>query len=181
MKITPFTLILLASVFLFPACTPRNEWTTHTVSDILENEPFYPYSFEYPSGWSIEEGNNHITLVSEKKLLTDIPDKLEAGQIIVGLSMNITMSPKEMVEMRADGLDDIISFDDTVSVELNGRPTAYKEGRHLETNDQVFFVAVDMGKNMRGLLTSRMAEGNLEKWRDTLMRIAESLHTLSPK
>ena len=175
MKNISFIPALLLALLLLPACTPRNEWATHTVSDILENEPFYPYSFEYPSGWTIEEGNNHFALVSEKKLLTDIPNKLEPGQIIVSLSMNITMSPEEMVDFRANWLDEIIGFGDTVSIELNGRPAAYKEGAHFETNDQSLFIAVDMGKNMRGLLTSRMAEGELETWREILMRIAESL------
>jgi hypothetical protein len=175
MKNTPVILILLVSVLLLPACTSQTEWTTHTVSDFVENESFYPYSFKYPSGWTIKEGNNHFALFSKKRLLTDVPDKLQPGQIIVTLSMNITMSPEEMVDFRADWLDEIIGFDDTVSIQMNGRPAAYKEGVHFETNDQSLFIAVDMGKNMRGLLTSRMAEGELETWRETLMRIAESL------
>ncbi|MBI5950924.1 MAG: hypothetical protein HY865_04655 [Chloroflexi bacterium] len=175
MKNIPFILILLISALLLPACASQNEWTTHSVSDFVENEQFYPYSFQYPSGWILKEGNNHFALFSKKRLLTDVPDKLQPGQIIVTLSMNTSMSPEKMVDFRADWLDEIIGFDDTISIQLNGRPAAYKEGTHFETKDESFFIAVDMGKNMRGLLNSRMAEGELEKWRETLMRIAESL------
>lgn len=136
---------------------------------------FRSYSFEYPANWAIEEGNNQISLVSHAKLLKDVPDKLEPGQIIVGLSMNINMLPEEMVNTRADSLNSIIRFDDSVSVELDGRPSVYKEGRHMESKDQIYILAVDMGQNMRGLLEGRMAEGELEKWREVLMRMAGSL------
>ena len=52
---------------------------------------------------------------------------------------------------------------------------AYIEGVQLETNDQAFFIAVDMGENMRGMLVSYMAEGELEIWRETLLQMAKSL------
>ena len=167
--------IFLIFLFLCPlsSCTPRNAWTTYTVDTA---EPvFRSYSFEYPANWTIEEGNNQISLVSHAKLLKDVPDKLEPGQIIVGLSMNINMLTEEMVNARADGLNSIIRFDDSVSVELDGRPSVYKQGSHTESKDQIFILAVDLGQNMRGLLTARTAEGELEKWREVMLRMARSL------
>jgi hypothetical protein len=176
MKPTSLILTLLLTLFLLSACTPRNEWTTYSVSEFLEKEPFLPYSFEYPSDWAfLDEGSNHIALASDKKLFKDVPDKLKPGQIIVKLSMNITMPPDEMVEIRADGMRDVFRFNDVVSFELNGRSAAYIEGSELEMNDQAFFIAVDIGENMRGLLVSYMADGELETWRETLMRMAKSL------
>jgi hypothetical protein len=70
---------------------------------------------------------------------------------------------------------DVFRFNDVVSFELNGRPAAHIEGSQLETNDQAFFIAVDMGENMRGLLVFYMAEGELEIWRKTLLQMAKSL------
>ena len=176
MKPISFILTLLLTLFLLPACTPRNEWTTYSVSEFLEKENFLPYSFEYPSDWAmIDTGSNHIALTSDKKLFKGVLDKLKPGQIIVKLSANTTMPPEEMIGWRADGMRDVFRFNDVVSFELNGRPAAYIEGVQLETNDQAFFIAVDMGENMRGMLVSYMAEGELEIWRETLMRMAKSL------
>ena len=168
--------LLLLALFLLSACTPKNKWATYSVSEFRPAENFLPYSFEYPSDWSIETGNNHISLVSNKKLRKDVPEKYKPGQITVGLSMNITMPPEEMMNTYADSLLSIIRFNDVVSIELNGHPAVYKEGTHLESNDQVFILAVDLGENMRGLMTARMAEGELEMQRDVLLTIAKSWH-----
>ena len=157
------------------ACRPQNDRTTYTVNEVSLNSNFLPYSFEYPSDWVIEEGVNHITFTSDAKLLTDVPDKLEPGQIIAGLSMNINMPPEETVDVYASTHQSVVEFSETISYEVNGRPAAYKEGTETESGDQLFLIAVDMGNNMRGFLTAKMAEGELVTWRDTLMKMAESL------
>ena len=171
MKTIRFHLILIA-VLLLGACTPKNEWATYSVDD---DPAFPPYSFEYPSSWTMDAGNNYIGFVSQKKLLKDVPKKLKPGQIIVGLSMNINMSPEKMVLTRTNGLDDIIQFSAPVAITLDGRPAVYQEGVNYETNDESLFIAVDVGRNMRVLLSSRMAEGELVLWRETLMRMVKSL------
>jgi len=171
MKTIHFFLIL-AVVLLCTACTPKNEWATYSVDD---DPAFPPYSFDYPSSWTMDAGNNYIGFVSKKNLLKDVPKKLKPGQIIVGLSMNINMSPEEMVLTRTNGLDDIIQFSAPVAITLNGRPAVYQEGVNHDTNDESLFIAADVGQNMRVLLSSRMAEGELELWRETLMRMVQSL------
>jgi hypothetical protein len=40
-------------------------------------------------------------------------------------------------------------------------------------------LAVDMGEQTRGLLTARMAEGELEKWEEVLFKLAGSLQVES--
>jgi hypothetical protein len=171
MKTIRIHLILIA-VLLLGACTPKNEWVTYSVDD---DPAFPPYSFEYPSSWTMDAGNNYIGFVSKKNLLKDVPKKLKSGQIIVGLSMNKNMAPEKMLLTRTNGLDDIIQFSEPVSITLDGYPAVYQEGVNYETNDESLFIAADVGQNMRILLSSRMAEGELELWRETLMRMAQSL------
>lgn len=164
--------MLFVIVLLFTACTPKNEWSTYTVD---YDAGILPYTFEYPSAWTMNPGNNYIGFVSKRNLLKEAPKKLKAGQIIVGLSMNINMSPEEMVTTRTNGLDDIIQFSDPVAITLDGRPAAYQEGINYETKDESLFIAVDVGQNQRVLLSSRMAEGELETWRETLLHMVKSL------
>lgn len=167
--------LLLFLVLLLAACAPRNEWTTYSVSDeeSVAADVFLPYTFSYPSHWTIEEGNNHIALVSHAKLLKDVPEKLKPGQIVVSMSMNINMSPEEMVQYRAGSLRGVIEFEDLVSTEIKGRPAAYQAGKD-PANDDFFILAVDVGHTMRALLVARMAEGELDVQRETLMTLAKS-------
>ena len=169
---TIYSSLLLVVILLFTACTPKNEWTTYTVD---YDAGILPYTFEYPSSWTMDPGNNHIAFFSKKKLSKDVPKKLKTGQIIVGLSMNINMSPEEMVVTRTNGLDDIIQFSAPVAITLDGRPAVYQEGVNYETKDESLFIAVDVGQNQRVLLSSRMAEGELETWRETLLHMVKSL------
>lgn len=172
MKTIRFPLIVLA-VLLLGACAPGNTWSTYSVDG---DATFPPYSFEYPSSWTTDDtGANYIGFVSDPDLLNDVPDKLKPGQIIVGLSLNINMAPEEMVLTRTDGLDDIIRFDAPVSITLDGRTAVYQEGVNIETKDDTLYIAVDLGQNVRGLLSSHMAEGELELWHETLTRMATSL------
>jgi len=159
-------------ICLLAACAPKNEWVTYSVD---YDAGILPYSFEYPSSWTMDAGNNFIGFVSEARLLKKVPEKLEPGQIIVGLSMNINMSPEEMVLFRSNWLEEIIKFDEPVSLLVDGRPVAYQEGVNFETKDETLLIAVDIGQNTRGLLSARMAEGELEIWRETLMRMVKSL------
>jgi hypothetical protein len=170
MKITRILFILIVILFL-SACAPTTAWETYSVEG---DTTFLPYSFDHPSSWTVDAGSNYIGFVSDSDLLTDVPKKLETGQIIVGLSMNINMSPEEMVLARSQGLDDIIRFEEPVSQMLDGRAVVYQTGINVETKDESLFIAVDLGHNMRGLLTSRMAEGELELWRETLLQIVKS-------
>ncbi|MFT3894738.1 MAG: hypothetical protein QM730_24170 [Anaerolineales bacterium] len=169
---TIYSSLLVLVALLFTACTPKNEWTTYTVD---YDAGILPYSFEYPSSWTMEPGNNHIAFFSKKKLSKDVPEKLKPGQIIVGLSMNISMAPEEMVLLRTEGLDDIIRFDDLISLTLDERPAAYQEGVLHDVNDEMLIIAVDVGQNQRVLLSARMAEGELETWRETLLHMVKSL------
>jgi len=171
MKTIHFSL-LLAVVLLSAACAPKNEWATYSVND---DPAFPPYSFEYPSSWTMDAGNNYIGFVSNKNLLKDPPKKLKTGQIMVGLSMNMNMPPEEMLLRRTNGLDAIIQFSAPVAITLDGYPAVYQEGVNYETKDESLFIAADVGQNMRVLISSRMAEGELELWRETLMRMVKSL------
>ena len=169
---TIYSSITLVVILFLSACAPKNEWTSHSVDN---DAGILPYTFEYPSSWTIDPGNNYIGFVSDADLLKDVPRKLKPGQIIVGLTMNITMEPEQMVLIRSEGLDDIIRFSDPVSFSLNGRPAVYQEGVNMESKDETLFIAADAGRNMRVLLTSRMAEGERTVWRETLMSMVQSL------
>lgn len=57
----------------------------------------------------------------------------------------------------------------------NNRPAASQNGVVVESGNQYVVIAVDMGENMRGLLTVNIAEGELDNWRETLMKMAASL------
>jgi hypothetical protein len=176
MKTIRFMIVLFLASLLLPACAPQIEWATYRAeTDTVVNPNFPPYSFDYPSDWVMEEGVNHITFVSNTGLLNEVPQKMEAGEIIVSMSMNISMPPEEMVEVDVPILRGVVEFDETVSFALNGRPAASIEGTEIGSNDQIFSVAVDMGDNMRGLLSAQMAEGELDLWRDALIKMAESL------
>jgi hypothetical protein len=164
--------VLMVVVLLFPACAPKNEWTTYTVD---YDAGILPYTFEYPSSWTMDAGNNYIGFVSKRSLLKDVPKKLKPGQIIVGWSMNINMAPEKMVLLRTQGLDDIIQFSTPVAITLDGRSAVYQEGVNYETKDESLFIAVDVGQNQRVLLSSRMAEGERELWRETLLHMVKSL------
>src|SRR5215211_2966662 len=175
-------LLLFVTLFFLSACAeinaadPGREWTAYrAASNSLVNPNFPAYSFEYPSYWIIEEGANSITFASEAKLLNDPPESLGAGQIIAGLSINEGLAPAEMVESYTSTLGSTLQFGETNLVRLNGRPAAYQEGLNPETSDAAFVLAVEMGEELRGLLTTRMAEGELEKWEEILFKMAESL------
>ena len=172
MKNIRFIHFLSVVIFLLTACGPKNEWVSYSVD---HDAGILPYTFEYPASWTMDAGNNHIGFVSDAKLLKKVPEKLGSGQIIVGLSMNINMSPEEMVLFRSKWLEEIITFSEPVSLLLDGRPVAYQEGVNVETKDETLLIAVDIGQNTRGLLSARMAEGELEVWRETLMRMVKSL------
>lgn len=177
-----FTLFVF--FFLLPACgagNTQNDWTVyHAKRDSLVNPNFPAYSFEYPSTWRLEESANHITLASDGKLLKDMPEKLHAGQILAGLSMNMDTSPEDMITGYESTLGSAIQFEDITSFIVNGRPAAYQVGTNSENGDQVFVLATDIGENTRGLLTARMAEGELDGWKDILFRIAQSLQVEAP-
>ncbi len=182
MKPIRLLLTLFLTLFLLPACGARNvgnaqnEWMVyHAASNSTVNPSFPPYSFEYPSDWTIDESANHITFASDAKLLKNVPEKLKSGQIIAGLSMNVNMSPEEMVSTYSCTLGSMIHFGNIISFFVNGHPAAYQEGVNPETGDQLFIVATDIGRNTRGLLTSRIAEGELELWKEILFQIAQSL------
>lgn len=164
--------LLLLVILLLGACAPKNAWSIYSVDD---DPAFPPYSFEYPSSWTMDAGNNYISFVSKKSLFNDAPKKLKSGEIMVGLSMNKDMPPEEMLLRRTKGLDTIIQFSAPVAITLDGYPAVYQEGINYETKDESLFIAADVGQNMRVLISSRMAEGELELWRETLMKIAESL------
>ena len=171
MKITRLLPVLLLFVHAVSACTPRAEWAQHAVHDM----GFPPYTFEYPANWQLEEGNNFSSLVSQKKLLDDVPKTLEPGQVIVGLTLNINMPPEEMVQYRIDSLTGFIHFEEIESTTLNGRPAAIAMGVQPESGDQILLIAVDLGQNNRALLSARTAAGDLETWRDTLYHIVNSI------
>ena len=171
MKITRLLSALLLLVHAVSACTPRAEWTQHAVND----KGFPPYTFEYPASWWLEEGNNFSSLVSQKKLLDDVPEKLEPGQVIVGLTLNINMPPEEMVQYRIDSLTGFIAFEEVASTTLNGRPAAMALGVQPDSEDQTLLIAVDLGQNNRALLSARTAAGEMETWRDSLYHIVNSI------
>jgi hypothetical protein len=162
-------------LFLLAACGPRNEWTTYTVNETQ----LTPYSFEYPADWMMEAGNDYFNLASDAKLSEGVHEKLKPGQILVSLTMNINMPPERMLDVSASMLQGAVEFKETVSIESNGRPAAYKDGTETKSGDQIFMIAVDMGKNMRGLLYAKMAKGELDRWRETLMKMAKSLRVNS--
>ena len=163
--------VLCLIVLPLLACTPADRWATHAVEDA----GFPPYTFEYPASWALEAGNNFTSLVSQKKLLNDPPEKMEPGQVIVGLTLNINMPPEEMVQYRIDSLQGFITFEEVTSLELNGRPAALTAGTQPDTHDQTFLLAVDLGGNNRALLSARLAAGELETWRETLYHIVNSI------
>ena len=171
MKTIHFSLILVV-ILLCTACAPKNDWVSYSVDD---DPAFPPYSFEYPSSWKMNAGNNHIGFVSQKKLFDDAPKKLKPGQIMVGLSLNKDMPPEEMLFRSTNGLDEIIQFSAPVEIIVDGYPAVYQEGVNYETNDESLFIAADVGQNMRVLISSRMAEGELELWRETLMSMVQSV------
>jgi hypothetical protein len=175
-------LLLIALVFslLFlsgcGAQTSQDAWIVYQAErDTLVNPSFPAYSFEYPSYWELEENANNLTFASEPSLLQDPPDKMEAGQIIAGLSINMNMPPEEMVETHTSGLGTPIQVEEPVSLRLNGRPAVYQQGTNPETGDVSFALAIDMGVETRGLLTARMAAGEFEKWEEVLFKMAGSL------
>jgi hypothetical protein len=100
---------------------------------------------------------------------------MKPDQILGSLTTNINMSPEEMVNFYASTHEGVILFKETVVLELNQRPAAYKEGTEVGEDGQIFLIAVDMGQNQRGLLVAKMAADQLDTWKDTLMKIAESL------
>ena len=173
--LTALSLLLV----LLSACgapTPGDAWTVYqAAADTLVNPAFPAYSFEYPSYWELEEAANNITFASEAKLLQDPPEKLEPGQIIAGLSINVDMPPEEMVESYTSGLGAKVEFEEAVSVRLNGRSAVYRQGVNSETGDVSFALAIDMGEETRGLLTARMVAGEFEKWEEILFKMAGSL------
>jgi hypothetical protein len=168
-------LVLLPIIFLLSACGPQNEWSSYTYSDFPQASSFLPFSFEYPTNWVLEQGNGRIAFASEPKILSNAPKNMESGQILGSLTTNINTSPEEMVDFYASTHEEVILFKETVVLELNGRPAAYKEGMEAEEDGQIFIIAVDMGQNQRGLLVAKMAADELVTWKDTLMKIMESL------
>jgi hypothetical protein len=170
--------LIIGSVLLY-ACaaqTPGNAWTVyHAASDTLVNPNFPAYSFEYPSYWEVEEAADNITFASEAKLLQEPPEKLEPGQIIVGLSINQNMQPQEMVQAYVSSHTSLLQFEEPVAVRLNGHAAVYRNGLNTETGDLSFVLAIDMGEEMHGLLTAWVAEGEFEKWEEVLFKIAGSL------
>jgi hypothetical protein len=101
---------------------------------------------------------------------------MNPDQILGNLTININMSPEEMVDFYASTHEEVILFKDIVILELNQRPAAYREGTEIQGGDEIFLMAVDMGENQRGLVVAKMAADQLDSWRDTLIKMAESLH-----
>jgi hypothetical protein len=161
-------------VLVLQACRGQENWNTLTIHGSSLNPDVLAYSFQYPSTWVGRSDKYQVTLASEESLLMNVPEQLDAGQIIVNLSVNTDALPEDMLEMYVSTLQSSVAFEDSVPYELNDRPAAYKEGAYAESGDQIFIIAVDIGENMRGLLTSRTAEGELRDWRKTLLKIAES-------
>jgi len=179
MKYNRLFWIFLLTASLLSACgsgSPQSEWKVyHAKKGSLVNPNFPAYSFEYPSAWTLDEAANHITFASEAKLLKSVPERLTAGQIIAGLSLNTDMSPDDMVSGYASGLSDVIQFGEPLSFIVNGHPASYQEGTNSKTGDQLLILAVDIGQGTQGLLTASIAAGELEIPKDTLMRMAQSL------
>jgi hypothetical protein len=167
--------IFLSIIFLLSACGPRNEWSSYTYTDVPQDFGFLPFSFQYPTSWVLEQGNGRVAFASEPNILANVPETMEPDQILGSLTTNINMPPEEMVDYYASTHEGVILFKETVMLELNGRSAAYKEGTEVEKGGQIFLIAVDMGQNQRGLLVAKMAADELDTWRDTLMKIAESL------
>ena len=174
MKIIGFSFIQFLILMMLQACQQQDNWTTLTFHEDPPKPNFPSYSLQYPSTWVGMSERNHITLASEESLLKDVPGQLDTGQIVVNVNVNINTSLEDMIKAYASTLQSNAEFDNPVSYELNDRPAAYQEGAYAESGDQIFIIAVDMGENMRALLTSRMAAGELNDWRRTLMRVAES-------
>lgn len=175
MKKIRHLLILFSTLYLLTACGPKNEWSSYTYEDIPLEAGFLPFSFDYPTNWVLEEGIGRIAFASESKILGNAPKEMKPDQILGSLTTNINMPPQEMVEYYESTHVGVIEFKETILLELNQRPAAYKEGIEVEEGGQIFIIAVDMGQNQRGLLLAKMAAGELDTWRDTLMKIAESL------
>ena len=182
MKPIRLFLTLFLSLFLLAACgaqgtgNAQNDWKVyHAKAASLVNPNFPAYSLEYPSAWAKQEEANHIMFASDAKLLKVTPQKLELGQIIAGLSMNVNRTPEEMIDTYASTLKGTIQFEDAVSVIVNGHPAAYQKGKNSETGDETFVIATDIGENTGGLLTARIAAGEADKWKEILFRIAQSL------
>jgi hypothetical protein len=182
MKRNLFLVAFSLSLFLLPACAqvnaqnPGAAWTTYqAANDTLVNPNFPSYSFEYPAYWEIQEGTNHISFASEARLLTDPPEAMKAGQILVGLSLHAGMAAEEMVTGYTSTLEDLFQFEEPSAMRLNGSPAVYQRGMHRETSDASVTIAVDMGQDTRGLLTARMPGQELEKWEEILFKMAASL------
>ena len=177
-----FLLVTLFLIFLLiSACgaqAPQDAWTLYRAGrGTLVNQAFAPYSFEHPSYWRVEEAANKLTFASEEALLRKPPEKMMAGQIIAGLSINVNMPPEEMVQTYTSSLGSFNQFEEPVAVRLNGRSAVYQQGVNVETGDVSFVLAMDMDPNgeTRGLLTARMAEGEFEKWEEILFKMAGTL------
>lgn len=167
--------ILLSTLFMLAACGPRSEWASYTYEEVPLEAGFLPFSFDYPTYWVLEEGNGRIAFASESKILGNAPKEMKPDQILGSLTTNINMPPQEMVDFYESTHVGVIEFKETILLELNQRPAAYKEGIEVEEGGQIFIIVVDMGQNQRGLLLAKMAAGELDTWRETLMKIAESL------
>jgi len=85
------------------------------------------------------------------------------------------VSPEEMINRYTSTLGSEIQFDPMTSMIVNGHPAAYQSGINAETGDQTFVIAADIGENLRGLLTARVAGGKLDGCKETFFRIAQSL------
>jgi hypothetical protein len=168
--------VLLAIMLLPSACGPKNEWSFYTDTDVPQDSGFLPFSFEYPTSWVLEQGNGRIAFASEPNILGHAPENMQPDQILGSVTTNINMPPEEMVDYYASTHEGVILFKETVMIELNGRPAAYKEGTEVEKDGQIFIIAMDLGQNQRGLIVAKMAANQPDTWRDTLMKIAESLH-----
>lgn len=170
-----YSIIFLLSVLILSACGPQNEWSSYTYKDFPENSIILPFSFEYPTSWVLEQGNGRIAFASEQKILGNAPKEMKAGQILGSLTTTINMSPQEMVDFYESTHVGVIDFNEIITLEINQRPAAYKEGTEVGAGGQIFIIAVDLGQNQRGLLLAKMAANELDTWRDTLLKIAESL------
>ena len=178
MKRIYLLLVLFLTVLLSVACGASSAQSDlkvyHAKRGGLVNPNFATYSFEYPSNWKIQEEANHIAFASDANLLKSPPEKLQSGEIIAGLSMNKNMSPEDMIDSYTTSHTNI-QFDPMVSMIVNGHKAAYQSGTDSETGDQTLIVATDIGDNLRAFLTARLAAGELDQWKETFFRIAQSL------
>lgn len=191
--------LALAVTLVLAACGGDDDKEDKKDGDKVEltesySSEMFGLSFKYPAGWIVEEGDSTISIANSQETMDASKaddSEVKEGQFLMEI---LPPTPKDMMGLAADassmdalnmmaGLfaeDEDMEAGEAKETKVGDREAARMSVKSSEDKGEGAFLIVDMGDGNMVMFMLAAREGELDKYEDTGIKIAESMAITAP-